>query len=159
MKPEEEWESRWSLSLNWYERYDFNQRIKEISSLNLTLKGTFRFIDPKTWRNYLFILALCPFRWHRIAYSVQGKFVTLFLDCQRVQTMDLPRGDNAEISTEGVTVFGTRLLDTAVFEVGLCQRAGVLSLSASVHFIYAAADSNIVIFCCSGWQGPGKIVN
>lgn len=49
--------------------------------------------------------------------------------------MDLPRGDNAEISTEGVTVFGTRLLDTAVFEVGLCQRAGVLSLSASMPLL------------------------
>lgn len=80
---------------------------------------------PLLRSNYLFILALCPVRWHRVAYSVQGKFVTLFLDCQRVETMDLLRGDNAEISTEGVTVFGTRLLDSAVFEVGLCQRAGV----------------------------------
>lgn len=61
---------------------------------------------------------LCSFSWHRIAYSVQGKSVTLYLDCQRVETLDLLRGDAAVVSTEGVTVFGTRLLDQEVFEVG-----------------------------------------
>uniref|UniRef100_A0A668AYK6 Collagen, type V, alpha 3a n=1 Tax=Myripristis murdjan TaxID=586833 RepID=A0A668AYK6_9TELE len=55
-------------------------------------------------------------KWHRIAYSVQGKSVTLYLDCQKVETLDLLRGDNAVVSTEGVTVFGTRLLDEEVFE-------------------------------------------
>lgn len=59
------------------------------------------------------------FRWHRIAYSVQDKSVTLYLDCQRVETLDLQRGDNTVVSTDGVTVFGTRLLDEAVFEVRL----------------------------------------
>lgn len=49
---------------------------------------------------------------------MHGKSVTLFLDCQKVATVDLPRGDDAEVSTEGVTVFGRRLLDQAVFEVG-----------------------------------------
>lgn len=59
----------------------------------------------------------CISRWHRIAYSVQGKSVTLYLDCEKVQTLDLLRGDNPVVSTEGVTVFGTRLLDEEVFEV------------------------------------------
>uniref|UniRef100_A0A3Q3G9M8 Thrombospondin-like N-terminal domain-containing protein n=1 Tax=Labrus bergylta TaxID=56723 RepID=A0A3Q3G9M8_9LABR len=57
-------------------------------------------------------------KWHRIAYSVQDKSVTMYLDCQRVESLKLLRGDNAVVSTEGVTVFGTRLLDEAVFEVG-----------------------------------------
>lgn len=52
---------------------------------------------------------------------MQDKSVTLYLDCQRVETLDLRRGENAEVSTDGVTVFGTRLLDEAVFEVGLYQ--------------------------------------
>ncbi|CAB1449681.1 unnamed protein product [Pleuronectes platessa] len=60
-------------------------------------------------------------KWHRIAYSVQGKSVTLYLDCQKVETLDLLRGDNAVVSTEGVTVFGTRLLDEGVFE-GVIQQ-------------------------------------
>ncbi|KAF7666013.1 hypothetical protein LDENG_00122390, partial [Lucifuga dentata] len=60
-------------------------------------------------------------KWHRIAYSVQGKSVTLYLDCQRVETLDLLRGDNAAVSTEGVTVFGTRLLDEEVFEGDIQQ--------------------------------------
>uniref|UniRef100_A0A4W5QLV4 Thrombospondin-like N-terminal domain-containing protein n=1 Tax=Hucho hucho TaxID=62062 RepID=A0A4W5QLV4_9TELE len=57
-------------------------------------------------------------KWHRIAYSVEGKSVTLYLDCEKVQTLELLRGDNPLVSTEGVTVFGTRLLDEEVFEVG-----------------------------------------
>ena len=63
------------------------------------------------------VLFLCV-RWHRIAYSVQGKTVTLYVDCEKVETLDLLRGDAAVLSTEGVTVFGTRLMDEEVFEVG-----------------------------------------
>lgn len=63
------------------------------------------------------LLILSCFSWHRIAYSVFNKTVTLYLDCQMVQTLDLLRGDNAVVSTEGVIVFGTRLLDEEVFEV------------------------------------------
>lgn len=55
---------------------------------------------------------------------MKDKSVTLYLDCQRVETLDLLRGDNAVVSTDGVTVFGTRLLDEDVFEVGLYQSVG-----------------------------------
>ncbi|KAK2833293.1 hypothetical protein Q5P01_017182 [Channa striata] len=60
-------------------------------------------------------------KWHRIAYSVHDKSVTLYLDCEVVETLDLLRGDNAVVSTEGVTVFGTRLLDEDVFEGDIQQ--------------------------------------
>lgn len=43
--------------------------------------------------------------------------MTLYLDCKKVETVELLRGDNAVVSTEGVTVFGTRLLDEEIFEV------------------------------------------
>lgn len=56
-------------------------------------------------------------RWHRIAYSIEGKTVTLYLDCKKVDTLDLHRGDDPVVRTDGVTVFGTRLLDEEVFEV------------------------------------------
>ena len=49
---------------------------------------------------------------------MEGKSVTLYLDCEKVQTLELLRGDNPLVSTEGVIVFGTRLLDEEVFEVG-----------------------------------------
>lgn len=55
-------------------------------------------------------------KWHRIAYSVDGKSVTLYLDCKKVQTLELMRGDDPVVSTDGVIVFGTRLLDEEVFE-------------------------------------------
>lgn len=51
-----------------------------------------------------------------------------------MDTLDLLRGFDPHVSTEGVTVFGTRLLDEGVFEVGLqaclcivrvCHRAEV----------------------------------
>ncbi|KAM9391317.1 collagen alpha-1(XI) chain-like [Salvelinus alpinus] len=55
-------------------------------------------------------------KWHRVAYSVEGQSVTLYLDCEKVESLELQRGLNPEVSTEGVTVFGTRLLDDQVFE-------------------------------------------
>lgn len=58
-----------------------------------------------------------PARWHRIAYSVEGQSVTLYLDCVKLDTLDLLRGPEPHISTDGVVVFGTRLLDDDVFEV------------------------------------------
>lgn len=64
-----------------------------------------------------------PFiRWHRIAYSVEGKSVTLYLDCKKVDTLDLHRGDDPVVRTDGVTVFGSRLLDGEVFEVNLTRK-------------------------------------
>lgn len=63
---------------------------------------------------------MIPARWHRVAYSVEGQLVTLYLDCVRLDTLDLLRGFDPQVSTEGVTVFGTRLLDEGVFEVGVC---------------------------------------
>ncbi len=55
-----------------------------------------------------------------MAYSVEGQKVTLYLDCQKVATLDLLRGPEPKVSTDGVTVFGTRLLDEEVFEVREC---------------------------------------
>uniref|UniRef100_A0A3Q3FG64 Thrombospondin-like N-terminal domain-containing protein n=1 Tax=Kryptolebias marmoratus TaxID=37003 RepID=A0A3Q3FG64_KRYMA len=55
-------------------------------------------------------------KWHRVAYSVEGQAVTLYLDCEKVDTLDLLRGHEPRVSTDGVTVFGTRLLDEGVFE-------------------------------------------
>lgn len=45
--------------------------------------------------------------------------MTLYLDCVKLDTLDLLRGYDPHVSTEGVTVFGTRLLDEGVFEVRL----------------------------------------
>ncbi|MGH0149364.1 UNVERIFIED_CONTAM: hypothetical protein FKN15_051754 [Acipenser sinensis] len=56
-------------------------------------------------------------KWHRVALSVEGQTVTMYLDCKKYQTHDLLRGDSPVISTDGVTVFGTRLLDEEVFEL------------------------------------------
>ncbi|XP_072319770.1 collagen alpha-1(V) chain-like [Eucyclogobius newberryi] len=61
-------------------------------------------------------VSLTDGKWHRVAYSVEGASVTLYLDCVKVDTLDLLRGPDPHVSTEGVSVFGTRLLDEAVFE-------------------------------------------
>lgn len=50
---------------------------------------------------------------------MEGQAVTLYLDCVKHETLELLRGLDPHVSTEGVTVFGTRLLDEGVFEVGL----------------------------------------
>ena len=54
-----------------------------------------------------------------MAYRVEGQSVTLYLDCVKLVTLDVLRGPDPEVSLEGVTVFGTRLLDDDVFEVGM----------------------------------------
>nr|XP_029137903.1 nucleolar protein dao-5-like [Labrus bergylta] len=60
-------------------------------------------------------------KWHRIALSVSKKNVTLLLDCKKKMTRPLPRGNNAEIDTNGITVFGARLLDEEVFQGDIQQ--------------------------------------
>ncbi|KAG5832804.1 hypothetical protein ANANG_G00295030 [Anguilla anguilla] len=75
-------------------------------------------------------------KWHRIAYSVVGKSVTLYLDCENVQTLDLLRGDDPVVSTEGVTVFGTRLLDEEVFEGEIQQLLLVDDPSAAESYCH-----------------------
>uniref|UniRef100_A0A672Z555 Collagen, type XI, alpha 2 n=1 Tax=Sphaeramia orbicularis TaxID=375764 RepID=A0A672Z555_9TELE len=60
-------------------------------------------------------------KWHRIAISVSKKNVTLLLDCKKKMTRPLPRGNNAEIDTNGITVFGARLLDEEVFQGDIQQ--------------------------------------
>ncbi|XP_043551064.1 collagen alpha-1(V) chain-like [Chiloscyllium plagiosum] len=58
-------------------------------------------------------------KWHRLAISVEGKNVTLIIDCSQQISEHLARSDNPEISTNGITVFGTRILDEEVFEVSV----------------------------------------
>lgn len=83
-------------------------------------KKTIHTITFKTQNKHInFFLSVLLSRWHRIAYSVEGQSVTLYLDCVKLETLDLLRGLDPHVSTEGVTVFGTRLLDEGVFEVGL----------------------------------------
>lgn len=60
-------------------------------------------------------LFLC--RWHRVALSVHRKNVTLILDCRKKVTQFLDRSDHPIVDTNGIVVFGTRILDEDVFEV------------------------------------------
>lgn len=48
---------------------------------------------------------------------MEKKSVTIIVDCKKKLTKPLKRSDRAVISTEGITVFGTRILDDEVFEV------------------------------------------
>lgn len=57
-------------------------------------------------------------RWHRVALAVKGTNVSLLVDCHLLATLPLERGPQPLVSTEGVTIFGARLLDEEVFEVG-----------------------------------------
>uniref|UniRef100_A0A3B4XXT9 Thrombospondin-like N-terminal domain-containing protein n=1 Tax=Seriola lalandi dorsalis TaxID=1841481 RepID=A0A3B4XXT9_SERLL len=56
-------------------------------------------------------------KWHRVAISVEKKSVTIIVDCKKKVTRPLSRSNRAVINTEGITVFGTRILDEEVFEV------------------------------------------
>ncbi|CAB1454496.1 unnamed protein product [Pleuronectes platessa] len=60
-------------------------------------------------------------KWHRVAISVEKKSVTIIVDCKKKVTRPLGRSDQAVINTEGITVFGTRILDEEVFEGDIQQ--------------------------------------
>lgn len=61
------------------------------------------------------------FRWHRVAISVEKKTVTMIVDCKKKTTKPLDRSERAIVDTNGITVFGTRILDEEVFEVKINQ--------------------------------------
>uniref|UniRef100_A0A8D2IXJ2 Thrombospondin-like N-terminal domain-containing protein n=1 Tax=Varanus komodoensis TaxID=61221 RepID=A0A8D2IXJ2_VARKO len=56
-------------------------------------------------------------KWHRVAISVEKRSVTMIVDCKKNITKPLGRSDKAVVDTNGITVFGTRILDEEVFEV------------------------------------------
>lgn len=56
-------------------------------------------------------------RWHRIGISVHKKQVSLVLDCKKRAQRPLDRSEHSIIDTNGIVVFGTRILDEEVFEV------------------------------------------
>uniref|UniRef100_A0A3P9H2A0 Laminin G domain-containing protein n=1 Tax=Oryzias latipes TaxID=8090 RepID=A0A3P9H2A0_ORYLA len=60
-------------------------------------------------------------KWHRVALSVEKKSVSIFVDCRKKGTRPLQRSGGAVISTDGITVFGTRILDEQVFEGDIQQ--------------------------------------
>uniref|UniRef100_A0A4W6FZG7 Collagen, type XI, alpha 1a n=1 Tax=Lates calcarifer TaxID=8187 RepID=A0A4W6FZG7_LATCA len=66
-------------------------------------------------------LNLADGKWHRVAISVEKKTVTIIVDCKKKITKPLPRGDQASIDTNGITVFGTRILDEEVFQGDIQQ--------------------------------------
>uniref|UniRef100_A0A8C3QZR0 Collagen type XI alpha 1 chain n=1 Tax=Cyanoderma ruficeps TaxID=181631 RepID=A0A8C3QZR0_9PASS len=55
-------------------------------------------------------------KWHRVAISVEKKSVTMIVDCNKKTTKPLDRSDKSIVDTNGITVFGTRILDEEVFE-------------------------------------------
>lgn len=61
----------------------------------------------------------CFCRWHRIAISVYRKNVTLILDCKKKVVKFLNRSDHPIIDVNGIIMFGSRILDDEIFEVGL----------------------------------------
>ena len=67
--------------------------------------------------NIFFVFVLIFARWHRIAISVEKKTITIIVDCKKKITKTLARSDHGTIDTNGITVFGTRLLDEDVFQV------------------------------------------
>ena len=52
-----------------------------------------------------------------MAISVEKKTVTIIVDCKKKITKPLMRSDQAVVNTDGITVFGTRILDEEVFQV------------------------------------------
>lgn len=82
-------------------------------------------------------------RWHRVAISVHKQTITLILDCKKKTTQKLLRSPNPIIDTKGIIVFGTRILDEEVFEVGsVLYFLGLFVWCVSVCSVAFLADSH-----------------
>lgn len=57
-----------------------------------------------------------------MAISVHRQTITMVLDCKKKITKTLSRSPHPIIDTKGIVVFGTRILDEEVFEVGCLAR-------------------------------------
>lgn len=71
------------------------------------------------WTNHKchgFFFLLTLNRWHRVGISIEKNTVTMIVDCKKKITKPLNRNDHAIINTNGISVFGTRILDENVFE-------------------------------------------
>ncbi|XP_010021969.1 PREDICTED: collagen alpha-1(XI) chain-like, partial [Nestor notabilis] len=66
-------------------------------------------------------LRLADGKWHHLAWSIRRRSVTLVVDCGHQETRVLPRSSRPTIDTNGITVFGTRLLDEEVFQGDIQQ--------------------------------------
>ncbi|XP_038852777.1 collagen alpha-1(V) chain-like [Salvelinus namaycush] len=79
-------------------------------------------------------LNLADGKWHRVAISVEKKMVTIIVDCKQKITKPLLRSDRASINTNGITVFGTRILDENVFQGDIQQLLIVADPNAAYDY-------------------------
>uniref|UniRef100_A0A452GWD1 Thrombospondin-like N-terminal domain-containing protein n=1 Tax=Gopherus agassizii TaxID=38772 RepID=A0A452GWD1_9SAUR len=86
-------------------------------------------------------VSLADGKWHRVALSVEGTNVSLLVDCQAPLTLPLERGPRPVVSTAGITLLGTRLLDEEVFQVGL-RRGCVNARAWGVQLLACAGPSS-----------------
>ncbi|TRZ04437.1 hypothetical protein DNTS_016090 [Danionella cerebrum] len=77
----------------------------------------FRAINIADGKQVHFLLCTLLNRWHRVAISIEKKSITMIVDCKKKISKPLSRSDHAIINTDGIAVFGTRILDEEVFEV------------------------------------------
>uniref|UniRef100_A0A7M4EZP9 VWFA domain-containing protein n=1 Tax=Crocodylus porosus TaxID=8502 RepID=A0A7M4EZP9_CROPO len=90
--------------------------------------------------------------WHKIAFSIQSKSVSLYIDCKLVQT--LPIEDRENIDIQGKTVIGKRLYDSIPIDFDL-QRMVIYCDSRHAELetccdIPSGPVSWVVFFrCCS----------
>lgn len=113
------------------------------------------FLNQWHWYWLIYIIfhlsLLChSIRWHRVAISVEKKTVTIIVDCKKKITKPLLRSDQASINTNGITVFGTRILDEEVFQV----RFAVVSLWGLNKTRYE--HQCFVMYCHPGQKCSGE---
>ncbi|XP_026502026.1 collagen alpha-1(XI) chain-like, partial [Terrapene carolina triunguis] len=79
-------------------------------------------------------VSLADGKWHRVALSVEGTNVSLLVDCEAPVTLPLERGPRPVVSTAGVTLLGTRLLDEEVFQGDVQQLLISPDPRAALHY-------------------------
>lgn len=86
-----------------------------------------------------------------MAISVEKQTVTIIVDCKKQISKPLLRSERPSIYTNGITVFGTRILDEEVFQVRHAERCDFcVSAAAYVSmFVHQIFLFSLAQFCLS----------
>ncbi|KTF92605.1 hypothetical protein cypCar_00032929, partial [Cyprinus carpio] len=105
-------------------------------------------------------LNLADGKWHRVGISVEKKTVTIVVDCKKKLTKTLDRSDHAGIDTNGITVFGTRILDEEAFEGDIQQLLIVADPKAAYDYCeHYSPDCDVPHKDTLQAQDPGEEVS
>ena len=69
---------------------------------------------------FLLVIFIFFFRWHRLGISVKGNSITAIIDCKKQQNRAIKREAGDTIINDGIILLAQQIDDNTFFEVPSC---------------------------------------